>query len=314
MKQLNSTPDIFNSPEFKNCLDRAKAIVAVHRNEAPRNFDPVNSLAGISVGGGLAIAGGLSAAGTIGAGLLQKKPNMPGFQAVDTAAEQRDAIKQNTLNFQSSKELADKTNANDQSSLDALLRKAIPGYESIVGQASKNIQSNLSGELSPDIVQNIQRSAAAKSLSGGVGGSGISRNLVARDLGISSMQLKQQGLNNAMNFIQTQRNSAIINPMSVSAMFLTPAQRINTQMQNSQNQFQAQTAQAQAQNQYDNRWAGAIGNIGNTFGGLIGGYAASKGASGNSGLSISGQNGGLFTSSGQYISNPNNAVVGAAFS
>jgi len=307
MKQLNSTPDIFNSPEFKNCLDRARAIVASSRATAPVDFDPHNSATALAIGASVA------AVGSIASAAMQKKPNMPGFQAVDTAAEQRDAIKQNTLNFQSSKELADKTNANDQSSLDALLRKAIPGYESIVGQASKNIQSNLSGELSPDIVQNIQRSAAAKSLSGGVGGSGISRNLIARDLGISSMQLKQQGLNNAMNFIQTQRNSAIINPMSVSAMFLTPAQRINTQMQNSQNQFQAQTAQAQAQNQYDNRWAGMVGSLGNTFGGLAAGYGASQMAAGTNGLTASGKAGGLFTSSGQYISNPNNAVVRSAF-
>jgi hypothetical protein len=223
----------------------------------------------------LSIGVGVAAVGSVASAALQKKPGMPGFKAVDTAAEQRDAIKQNMANFQSSQELAQKTNNADQAQLDKLLRQAIPNYDQIIGQSSKNIQSDLAGELSPDVTGAIQRSAAGKSLAGGFGGSGVQRSLVARDLGITSTQLKQQGLNNAMNFIQNQRGTAVINPMSVSSMFLTPAQRIQTQMQNSQGQYQADSANAQAQNAYDNRWANMAGSLGSTFGGLASGIGTS---------------------------------------
>ena len=69
--------------------------------------------------------------------------------------------------------------------------------------------------------------SAGRALGGGFGaGSGFGRALSARDFGLTSMQIQNQGLAQAQNFIQQQRTMGMAQPFSVSSMFITPAQRI----------------------------------------------------------------------------------------
>jgi hypothetical protein len=123
--------------------------------------------------------------------------------------------------------LAKKTTAAEQSQLEAQLRRAIPGYDQLVSQAGQNIAASLRGEISPEVSAQVQRSTAGRALSGGFGaGSGFGRALTARDLGLTGMQIQNQGLAQAQNFIQQQRAFGMVQPFSVSSMFITPAQRI----------------------------------------------------------------------------------------
>lgn len=247
------------------------------------------------------IAGVAGAALMIGGAAMSagKKVKVPTFQRVNTEKEQEAAIKQNIASLQSGTELATKTTAAEQTLLESQLRRAIPGYDQLVSQASSNIGSALKGEISSDVQSQLQRSSAGRALSGGYGaGSGVGRNLSARDFGLTSMQVQNQGLAQAQNFIQQQRTFGMAQPFSVSSMFITPTQRINLSLQENQFQFNRDMAAAQVAAQPDPMMAaigGSLSNIGGmAFGGGMGkmmgggtGTGTSSGtSSGTSGLTI----------------------------
>ena len=197
---------------------------------------------GTSMGGSA-----LSAVGTILGGLFgPKKVKVPELKPIDFAAEQRQAIQQNIASLEPATELAQKTTAAEQSQLEAQLRRAIPGYDQLVKQAGANIGAALRGEISPEVSAQIQRSTAGRALTGGFGaGSGFGRALTARDLGLTGMQLQNQGLAQAQNFIQQQRAFGMTQPFSVSSMFITPNQRIGFMQQQQQAQYARDMAAAQ---------------------------------------------------------------------
>ena len=232
------------------------------------------------IGLGAAILGGagISAAGSLLGGLFGgKKPKVPELKPIDFAGEQRQAIQQNIASLQPATELAQKTTAAEQSQLESQLRRAIPGYDQLIAQAGQNIGASLRGEVSQDVQSQLQRSAAGRALGGGFGGgSGMGRALSARDLGLTSMQIQNQGLNQAQNFIQQQRTTGMAQPFSVSSMFITPAQRIGAIQQQQQLQYgrdltAAQVAAAPSPMQQSAQTAFT------NFGGIAGGSLAQYG-------------------------------------
>jgi len=236
------------------------------------------------------IAAGVGAAAMIGGAAMSagKKVQVPQFQKVDVEGEQRKAIQNNLANFDQSSQLASKATSADQSILTEQLRKAIPGYDQIISKASQNIQSQLGGEINPDVSSQVQRSSAAKALAGGYGASsGLGRSLTARDLGLTSMGIQQQGFGNALNFIQNQRGAATVNPMSVSSMFISPSQRLNIALQENQSMYQRDLMAAQVAAQPDPMMAaigGSISNIGGmVMGGAMGGGGMGGGGRGGGG-------------------------------
>jgi len=225
--------------------------------------------------GGAAIIGGTSLLG----GLLSKgsKPKIPELKPIDFAGEQQKAIQQNIASLEPATELAQKTTAAEQSQLEQQLRRAIPGYDQLVQQASKNIGSALRGELSPDVAAQIQRSTAGRALAGGFGGaSGFGRALTARDLGLTSLQVQNQGLAQAQNFIQQQRAYGMTQPFSVSSMFITPAQRVGVMQQQQQAMYNRNLQAAQVAAMPDPTMA-AIGSAISQAGGFAGGAYTQRG-------------------------------------
>lgn len=225
--------------------------------------------------GGAAIIGGTSLLG----GLLSKgsKPKVPAFKPIDFAAEQKQAIQQNIGSLESATDLATKTTAAEQSQLEQQLRRAIPGYDQLIAQAGKNIGSNLRGEVSMDVQSQLQRSAAGRALGGGFGGgTGMGRNLSARDFGLTSMQIQNQGLNQAQNFIQQQRTFGMVQPFSVSSMFITPGQRIGAMQQQQSAQYNRDMTAAQVAAMPDPTMA-AFGSAISQAGGFAGGAYTQRG-------------------------------------
>jgi hypothetical protein len=249
------------------------------------------------------IAAGAGAALMIGGAAMSagKKVKVPQFQRVNTEKEQEAAIKQNIASLQSGTELATKTTAAEQTLLESQLRRAIPGYDQLIQQAGKNIGSALRGEVSQDVASQLQRSSAGRALSGGYGaGSGVGRNLAARDFGLTSMQIQNQGLAQAQNFIQQQRTMGMAQPFSVSSMFITPTQRINLSLQENQFQYNRDMAAAQVAAQPDPMMAaigGSLSNIGGmAFGSGMGGMMGGGGGGGQGG----GGGGGITVNYGGY--------------
>ena len=70
---------------------------------------------------------------------------------------------------------------------------AMPGYQQNMAKANKITTDYLAGKIPQDVVDQIFRSSAAKGFATGLYGGGIGRNIVARDLGLTSLQLQSAG-------------------------------------------------------------------------------------------------------------------------
>ena len=77
----------------------------------------------------------------------------------------------------------------------AAFNAAMPGYGSNMAKANELTSTYLSGRIPQDVVDSVYRGAAAKGFTSGIYGGGIGRNIVARDLGLTSLQLQSAGAN-----------------------------------------------------------------------------------------------------------------------
>lgn len=102
------------------------------------------------------------------------------------------------------------------------------------------------GQLSRDMVGDIGRGAAALGFSSGLGGrSGIGRNILARDLGLGSLQVQQQGADLlSKSSMLAQQAMQAMTPIAVGSVFDTAANQasVNQQIRNQNlfNKYQTQ--------------------------------------------------------------------------
>jgi hypothetical protein len=104
--------------------------------------------------------------------------------------------------------------------LQSLLGQAMPGWQNMFGQMQTNTQQLLQGQVPTDVQQQIQRSAAFTSMMGGTAGAGTGTTgaITARDLGLTSLQLQQQGETQGTNLLSFARNYLMpqpVNPLSL---------------------------------------------------------------------------------------------------
>lgn len=180
----------------------------------------------------------LDAAIGIGLGAYGDKPQVPNYNPVDTTAEQGKAIAGNISQLGNLGVLAKGVDLANQDALTAMLRRAIPGFDSIVSKTGSNINDELSGKLPSGVADQLQTSDAAKALSGGFGGSGMGGALTARDLGLTSLDLTQKGISSAQSWLKTSKAALTPGSFDVSGMFVSPAMRIGIAAENNSNQFQ----------------------------------------------------------------------------
>lgn len=99
-----------------------------------------------------------------------------------------------------------------------------PEVQKMMAQAGKVTSNMLSGVINPDVQAQVQRISAENAIKGGLGmSSQASRNMTARDLGLTSMDIQSKGLEAAkalgdfdaglmgqrMNFLTTMRGQDI---------------------------------------------------------------------------------------------------------
>lgn len=211
-------------------------------------------------------------------------------------------------------------NQSNMQQLQQMLGQALPGYQGMVNQATTNTQSLLAGNVPTDVQQQIQRSSAFQTLqSGAFAGSAPTGAVTARDLGLTSLNLQQQGFNQMQGLVSTARNYLM--PQPVNPLSLLPLQDLisgsewsKTQTYNARVQYANERANALAA-QYGGPMTSNIGQIGqgvqtglgallgtgNTSGtqnnqglmGLLGSLFSQGGNGGGGGMNLSG-----FTGSG----------------
>jgi len=128
------------------------------------------------------------------------KPGVADYVPTDLGAEAKKATAENSANMPD---------------IQALLEKILPGYGNMVAQGSKNTQALLRGEIPQDVQDKVRRNSAFQSLSGGFGGSGMSKALTARDFGLTSLDLMGKGENSAQRWAGLTEGA--VAPFSISA-------------------------------------------------------------------------------------------------
>lgn len=173
------------------------------------------------------------------------KPTVPDLPSLSLPQEQQKALAANMAAIPGSEQIATKVDLFNQQQVDKMLEHVIPNYKAITGNINKNIQALTAGQIPSDVQAQIQQSDAARALTGGYGGTGAGGNLVARDLGLTSLNLTEQGLASAQSWLQTANNLYAPGRFNVSSMFITPAQQASFDVEERNSQFQRQWMQNQ---------------------------------------------------------------------
>lgn len=226
---------------------------------------------------GLATAGIGAGISTLG-NLMKKKVNAPGYKPIDTGEEIQRATTANLNVLGQAEELATRVNEGAQERLLRSLQAAVPGFENLVGQTSANIQANLAGQIPEDVQRAIQRAGASRAVAGGVAGSQFGRNLTARDLGLTSLQLMNQGVQQSNQFLANARQNLTAPQFDVSNMFVSPAQQLQVAAQNRANQYNAEWLQRQLSAAQS--WQTIVGQGLNQFGQSLGSMGSLPGMGG----------------------------------
>lgn len=152
----------------------------------------------IGVGAIGSLAGGAMSASSASASRRQARDaaNLPGIDIGQVMGE-------SSLNAPRAREMEAQRNAISRDQLLESLGIQIPGYQQGQAQRTLNAMSLLRGELPPDVAAQIQRKAASQAVQGGYAGSAAGRNLVARDIGRSSLDMSNLGAQQFANILGT---------------------------------------------------------------------------------------------------------------
>lgn len=130
-----------------------------------------------------------------------KKPKVPMAPRVSGQQSQIQAAKGNLDALPYLQDLADQTNQFNVGKYQQRMGQLIPDYSRIMGGASGTLADWLNGVISPDVASQVRRNSNVRAFGGGYAGSGMGDNLQARDLGLTSMNLQQQGLSALPGFV-----------------------------------------------------------------------------------------------------------------
>lgn len=168
--------------------------------------------------------------------LLKPKPTIPSFQPIDIGAELSKLMRSNLENLPQTVDFAGKaTDANSSLVLRAL-RGVNPDYDKLASGISQNALSFMRGEIPEDVSKQVIRRSAEGAVGGGYGGSGVSRNLVARDLGLTSLNLINQGTSSAQTWLA--QTNALSKPVTASSMMASPETALGIAVQDRDAKFQ----------------------------------------------------------------------------
>lgn len=155
----------------------------------------------------------------------------------------------------------------NRAELRKMLGETIPGYEEGQAQRSQTALSLMRGEIPADVQEMIQRSSAARAVTGGYGGSPAGRNLVARDLGRTSLDMMNLGQQQFAGILGSTPRAEMANYM------LTPSQIMALRSQERTQKMGAMKDAAMAQGATE-VGAKALSDIGGSMMGAGGGWGS----------------------------------------
>lgn len=168
------------------------------------------------------------------------KPDVPPLQLVDLIDQQMKTTAGNRQVLPGAEALGSDVNAFMRGERAKTLSQ-IPGLEDIEGGVVGNLKNWLRGDLGTDLSSQVQRRSNAQAFAGGYGGSGMGRNLTARDLGLTGYDVQRAAIPMASNYLGQEYGMRATPEFNPATQFLSP-------------QFSAQFNQAQNMAKYQRDW------------------------------------------------------------
>jgi hypothetical protein len=141
--------------------------------------------------------------------------NLPGVNIGQVLGE-------SSQNAPRAREMEAERNAFNRAQLLESLGIQVPGYQEAQAKRAENALALLRGELPPDVLAQVQRKAAGQAVQGGYAGSAAGRNLVARDIGRTSLDLANLGGQQFANILGTTPLAPLANyeftPQQIAAL------------------------------------------------------------------------------------------------
>jgi hypothetical protein len=156
---------------------------------------------------------------------FEGRPDVPEHERVDLGQSQQRAIDDNMRSFGSASQLAGKYTDFNFGQIDQMQSRLNPDWLATSKQIGKNNLAASQGRINVDVQQAIQRNAAARALSGGFAGSSSHGNLVARDLGLTSLDLQESGQRRSESWASTMNSIYAPGRVAPQEFAVTPAQR-----------------------------------------------------------------------------------------
>jgi hypothetical protein len=200
-------------------------------------------------------------------------PAVPKWNPITATGAQADAVSGNQAAMPGLENLASGVDTFNEQQLMQLFNSVMPGFTAATTTAGANIESELSGKIPTDVSEAVQSSDAAKALTGGFGGSGLSGNLTARDLGITSLDLTGQGLSSLESWSSMIDKMFAPGQFNVSSMFIDPQTEFTDEFQNQEAAFSAQWLKNQVGAMPSPQAAGMYKMTSGIVSGLMGGMS-----------------------------------------
>lgn len=193
--------------------------------------------------------------------IMEKAPSVPKLKPISVDAETEAQMAATAKYLPQAGDIASSLNTLTEQQWQKMLQTGFPQYSAISGGVTDYIKQLQAGVIPQDIQDNIQRSGAVRSLYGGYSGTGMGRNLVARDFGITSLNLKNQGLDAATRWTtmaQQSTASRFTTPATVLARAVPDTmERIGVAFKEREQQFQRKYMANIVDAHYD--WSSRVG-------------------------------------------------------
>lgn len=158
--------------------------------------------------------------------LFENKPDVPAFHWTDLLQQQMDTAQGNLDALGLNEQFGSKANDFMRSERAKTLA-GTPGGSALESQTAGDLESWLRGEISPDVSSAVSRASNARAVAGGYGGSGMGRNLQARDLGLTSLDLQRSAVPLAGTYLSGAAARRAIPEFNPASMSINPLQAAN---------------------------------------------------------------------------------------
>lgn len=176
--------------------------------------------------------------------LLTHPPKVPKFNKVDFGKETEQMVAENTKNLPQVAAFAEEFNQLSSEQLQSALERMMPGYSSILKKGTQQVESLQRGEIPRDVENLLERRAAERGVTLGYGaGSDFGQNSLLRNLGLTSLDLTQKGMDSAMRWLGMAKSTTPV--FNMASAFVPITQRVGIRAAENQFQFQRDWLKAQ---------------------------------------------------------------------